>query len=104
MQTPRAVFAAPRPRKKGRLEILSSKIIAAILEQPIIEKLVAHRGPQAPARLRAPAPGRALQGAAPSVRLRVQAVPPVEAAALAARRGQAPSFHLRLSYTAVSKS
>ena len=39
------------------------KIIAAILEQPVIEKILMHLGLQARAPLRAPARGQALQAA-----------------------------------------
>ena len=39
------------------------KIIAAILEQPVIEKIPMHLGLQARAPLRSPVPGRALQAA-----------------------------------------
>ena len=39
------------------------KIIAAILEQPVIEKMLMHLGLQAWARPRAPARGQALQAA-----------------------------------------
>jgi hypothetical protein len=39
------------------------KIIAAILEQPVIEKILTHLGLQARAPARAPARGQALQAA-----------------------------------------
>ena len=46
------------PKCSGEL-----KIIAAILEQPVIEKILAHLGLQARAPPRAPARGQALQAA-----------------------------------------
>jgi len=48
----------PCPNCGGEL-----KIIAAILEQPVIEKIIAHLGLQARAPPRAPARGQALQAA-----------------------------------------
>jgi hypothetical protein len=39
------------------------KIFAAILEQPVIEKILTHLGLQARAKLQAPARGQAMQAA-----------------------------------------
>ena len=54
----RAVAAAHSRRIRGEL-----KINAAILEQPVIEKILTHLGLQARAPPRAPARRQALQGA-----------------------------------------
>jgi hypothetical protein len=51
------------------------KIIGAILEQSVIEKIPTHLGLQTRAPPRAPARGQALQAARLSLKLRVQAAP-----------------------------
>ena len=58
MQRLAALVPRPCPNCGGEL-----KIIAAILEQPVIEKILTHLGLQARAPPRAPARGQALQAA-----------------------------------------
>ena len=67
------------------------KIIAAILEQPVIEKILAHLGLQARAPPRAPARGQVLQAARRCPIVTVQAIRypgPLESAAPEGLRGR----------------
>ena len=56
-------FLSDATPRSGEQAALGAKIIAAILEAPVIEKILTHLGLQARAKLQAPARGQAMQAA-----------------------------------------